>query len=124
MMDKKKLYLLMYFAGARGEKDKEELYQLLKSEDFNLEKFAKKKKMSRPVCEAVRTLFSREPLKDNFEDVFRMAWSGNFEYSRENEEKLIKDLTGDDEDGNSSPAWNKPNESSVQMAEMFKFPEI
>jgi hypothetical protein len=26
MMDKKKLFLLMYFAGARGEKDKEELY--------------------------------------------------------------------------------------------------
>jgi hypothetical protein len=68
---------------------------LLKSDDFNLEKFAKKKKMSRPICEAVQSLFSKDPLPVNFETAYRRAWSGNFGYSRENEEQIIKDLTGD-----------------------------
>jgi hypothetical protein len=97
---------------------------LLKSDNFNLEKFAKKKKMSKPVCEAVRTLFSRAPLPDKFVTAYKKAWDANFGYARENEEQLIKDLTGDAEDGDSEPDWNKQNESSLQMSEMFKFPDI
>jgi hypothetical protein len=80
--------------------------------------------MSRPICEAVQTLFSRDPLPAKFEDAYKKAWSGNFGYTRENEEQLIKDLAGDAGDDDAELGWNKTNESSIQMAEMFKFPEI